>query len=276
MDSMTTGDETPIASTDTTATDTEGRPRWTRLAMVAMALAGAGPLLMLIATLLTGSEFDGFLAITIIAAGLSIFLMSRRHIAARIVAMVLSFLFGMMLFWTAFGLGTPKSFFDFMPGVVVLPGALLAIGSIIASLVARRRGHIDTALADTEQKVIRVVLGIVVILAAMSAVLTAMDRSTADGSTADATVAMNDFEFEPEKLEVEAGTVLLVKNKDPFLHTFTVDSLDIDVVLGPGSSELVTIPSDASGEIVYYCEPHTEDPKDLDDDHDMFGRMTVS
>lgn len=276
MESMTNGDETPIASTGITTTDSEGRPRWARLAMMALALAGAGPLLMFIAAMLTGSEFDGFFAITIIAAGLAIFLTTRRHIAARIVAAVLAFLFGMMLFWTVFGLSVPDSFFDFVPGVVVLPGALLAIGSLIASIVAQRRGHIDTTLADTEQKVIRVVLGIVVILTAMSAVLTALGRETADGSQADVEVAMNDFEFEPEKLEVEAGTVLLVKNKDPFLHTFTVDSLGIDVTLGPGSSELVTIPDDASGEIIFYCEPHTNDPKDPDDDHDMAGRMTVS
>jgi hypothetical protein len=42
---------------------------------------------------------------------------------------------------------------------------------------------------------------------------------------------MTDFEFDPESLSVAAGDSVLVKNSDPFVHTFTVEELDIDVSL---------------------------------------------
>ena len=49
----------------------------------------------------------------------------------------------------------------------------------------------------------------------------------------------------------------MVRNDDPFLHTFTVDELGIDIELLPGSSQIVELPATA-GTCTYYCIPHSE------------------
>ena len=260
---------------DEPAAPSDGHPRWSRLAALGLAFVALGPLLMLVAGLVTGSEFDGFFAIVILAAALGAFLATRRRPLLRILAALLAFLTGMATFWTAFGLASPQSFFDFVPGVLVLPGALLAMVCCIASVVAQRRGHLSATPVGGERTGLRVAAGAVAVLALISGLLTLTGRETVDSAGADLRVAMDDFEFEPESLEAEPGATIFVENQDPFVHTFTIDGTDIDESLSPGSSAVVRLPDDLEGEIVFYCEPHTEDPDDPDEDHDMFGRLTV-
>jgi uncharacterized membrane protein len=64
----------------------------------------------------------------------------------------------MGLFWTAFGLAFPNSFFDFVPGLLVIPGALIALTGCIAALVARKRGKATQAPANGERKTVRTVI----------------------------------------------------------------------------------------------------------------------
>jgi plastocyanin len=252
-----------------------GRARWTRLAMVGFAMALAGPVLMVVAGLLGGVDVEPFFLIVSAIALCGLVLSTIRSVVARVVAAVAALLVGMALFWTAFGLMSMAAFFDFVPGILVLPGVLVAIGATIASIRAMRRGDFTLATDGRERSVVVGILGMVLILTAASAVLTATSRTTARAADADELVVMDNFGFDPEDLEVAAGSTILVKNDDPFLHTFTVDELDIDVEVGPGSSKLVQLPSGADeGDYVLYCEPHTSDPDDPSDD-DMAGTLVV-
>lgn len=88
-----------------------------------------------------------------------------------------------------------------------------------------------------------------------------------------ATVAAEDFDFEPATLEVDAGETIVIENKDPFGHTFTVDQLDFNEALGPGHKVEVEIPAEG-GTYVFYCVPHTSTPKEPSDE-DMAGELTV-
>jgi plastocyanin len=267
---MTLGDEAPATSTE----DDGARAQWSRLAVLGLVSVALGPFLILAAGLASGAGFDAFFLIVMAVAAIGAFLASRRAPVARIIAAVLAFLAGGSMFWTAFGLFSPNSFFDFVPGVLVLPGALLAIVSCIASVVAQRRGHLAAAPTGGERRGLRIAIGVAAVLALLSAVVTLTGKSTADSSKAGARVAMADFKFSPEDVQVKAGTVVLVKNTDPFIHSFTVDTFDIDEYIGPGSSKLITIPATATGSFVFYCEPHTEDSKDPGED-DMAGTMTI-
>jgi plastocyanin len=94
-----------------------------------------------------------------------------------------------------------------------------------------------------------------------------------DESDADATVVLKDFEYDSEDYEIQAGSRVFVRNDDPFLHTFTVDDLDIDEAMSPGSEELIEIPSEP-GTYVVYCRPHTSDPDDPSED-DMAATLTI-
>lgn len=264
-------------SEDMTARTDDGaaKARWTRLAALGLLLAAAGPLLMLIAGTAwgLGGEDVPFLAITGAIGLLGAFFVSRSGTVGKVLGIVAGVLLGMALFWTAFGLATPNSFFDFVPGVLVIPGALLAIVSSVAAIRAGRRRDAPVRAEGGEARGIRIALTAVIVLAALSGVLTLTGRSTADEGAADETVVLKDFEFDQSDYSFTAGSTVLVRNDDPFLHTFTIDDLDIDITLNPGSSELVEIP-DESGTYVVFCRPHTFEPEEPAED-DMAANLTI-
>lgn len=252
-----------------------GPARWTRLAALGLLMAGLGPLLMFAAGLLWGldvSEDAGFFLITAAIALVGALLVWKLGTIGKVLGILAAILVAMGLFWTAFGLAAPQSFFDFVPGVLVIPGALLAIVCCIAAIVAGRRGHRSEHAVGGEQRGIRIVLTVVIVLAALSAVLTFTGRATVD-EAADMTVVLKDFEFDEESYDFAAGSTVLVRNDDPFLHTFTIEELDIDETLTPGSEALVQIP-DQSGDYIVFCQPHS-DPNEPDPEDDMAARATI-
>jgi plastocyanin len=113
------------------------------------------------------------------------------------------------------------------------------------------------------------------VLAVISAVLTFTGSSTVDEGQADETVTLSDFEFNEDSYSLAPGSTVLVRNDDPFAHTFTVEELDIDEALTPGQEILVEVPEDAEPtEYVLFCRPHTSDPKDPQED-DMAADLRV-
>jgi plastocyanin len=267
-----------MAEPTTTSVDLPTEPRTpsgTTLATLGFAMAALGPILMILAGLVFGLDTEdlGFFVIPSVLGILGAFLVRRRSAVAKAFAIVVALAIGMLLFWTAFGLGLPSSFFDFVPGILVLPGALLAIGGTIAALVSRSRGSESGA---GERRAALAIVTLVGLLGGLSAVLTLTGRDTvpdAVAEDADLVVDLKDFEFDEDAYDVPAGGTVLVTNDDPFAHTFTVDDLDIDVDLGPGDEKIIEIPDEA-GTYVLYCEPHTNDPDDPDDD-DMASELTV-
>lgn len=256
--------------------DTSAQPSGTALATLGLLMLAAGPLLFVVASIVFGLSTDdlGFFIVTAAVALVGAWLVRRRHTAAKVVACVLALLGGGALFWTAFGLVEPASFFDFVPGALVLPGALLALVSGIVSIVAKHRGR---PAGGGERRAVGAILAVLGLLAVVSTVLTVSGRDTVPDALADAadlTISLKDFEFDEAGYQLEGGATVLVKNDDPFLHTFTVDELGIDVELGPKDEVLVDVPEEA-GTYVLYCDPHTEDKEDPDPEHDMASELTV-
>ena len=253
------------------------RARWTWLAALGLTLAALGPVLMLLASFVWGLDVGDELPFFVITAAVGLlgaFLVWRFGLWAKIVGIIAAVLVGMALFWTAFGLGSPASFFDFVPGVLVIPGALIAIVGSIAAIVARRRGHVTASPERGERTAIRVITAVIGVLVLLSAVLTFASRSTLeDAAAAEATIAMSEFEFGDGRFEVSGGSQVLVRNDDPFLHTFTIEGLDIDEAFTPGSEKLIEIP-DEPGTYVLFCRPHTSDPEEPADD-DMAAEFVV-
>jgi plastocyanin len=241
--------------------------RWTRFATLGFLMIAAGPILFLIASLIWDLDDPGFFVITGVIALLGAFLVSRFGAWSKVVGIVLAILLAGGLFWTFFGLFTPNSFFDFVPGILVVPGVLIALGSCIASLMSRRKDNAG-APSEREPKLIRAISTAVVVLAVLSAVLTFVGKKdVGDNSGASATVVLKNFEYDKAEYSFEPGSKVLVRNDDPFRHTFTIEALDIDVAMNPGSEQVVTIPDDATGEQIVFCRPHTSDPdKPTEDD----------
>jgi plastocyanin len=206
-------------------------------------------------------EEVGFFGVTGVAALIAGFLVSRFGTWAKVVGIVVAFLVMGALFWTIFGLFSPNSFFDFVPGLVVIPGGILAIVSCIAAIVAARRGHFSENPIGGESRGMRIAIGLFLVLAVLSAVLTLTGSGAVETGDAELEVTLSDFEFDEESYEVDGGSTVVVRNDDPFLHTFSIEELDVDQALSPGAEIVVEIPDEA-GSYVVFCRPHTSDPED--------------
>lgn len=250
--------------------------RWTRLAALGLLLAGLAPAFMLVAGLLWGMELgeEGpFFLITSAIGLVGSFLVWRFGTWSKVVGIIASILLMMALFWTAFGLSSPQSFFDFVPGLLVIPGGLVALVSCIAALVAGRRGHRTAAAEGGERRGIRILLTGVLALAAISAVMTFAGRSTVEDPAGATEVALADFEFDQDTYTVEGGSEVYVHNEDAFLHTFTIDELGVDEAFVASGEKLIEIPAEP-GTYVVYCKPHTSDPENPSEE-DMAATLTV-
>lgn len=273
MDDSTVNEREPVRRE---APATGGKAKWTRLAMLGLAMVALGPLLMLVASLLWGldvGEDIAFFLAPVVLAGIGFFLVAKFGTWAKIVGAVLAFLAGGMVFWTAFGLATPQAFFDFVPGLLVIPGAIIAIASCIGAIVAGRRGRFSEEPVGGERSALRIIPAVLGVLILLSGVLTFVGKSSVDANEADQTVEMADFEFDQDEYDFQAGTTVLVRNSDPFLHTFTIEDLDIDESLGPNDEVLVEIP-DSTGEYTVFCRPHTSNPTSPSED-DMAAGATI-
>lgn len=257
-------------------TEAVGVARWTRLAALGLLLAGLAPLLMFLAGLVWGMDMseDAVFFLATAAIGILASVLVRRFGTwSKIVGILAALALLMSLFWTVFGLFTPGAFFDFVPGLMLIPGALTALVCCIAALVATRRGHRTVSPEGGEARGIRILLTAVIALAAVSAVLTFVTRSTVADPGDAPEVAMTDFEFDQAEYTVQGGSEVYVHNEDPFLHTFTIDELDVDEAFNPTGEKLIEIP-DEPGTYVVYCRPHTMSPENPSDD-DMAATITV-
>ena len=249
------------------------RARWTSLAVVGLLFGVAGPVVLLVAITAFGlNPQERPLLIVVAAAGLvASALVWRFGWWAKVVGCVVALGMVMTLYWTAFSIASFNSFFDFVPAVLVVPGALLALVSSIAAIVSGRRGH--TGPSGREHGVIRVAVALVALLAVASGVLTLTSRTTVGASGAESTVVMKSFTFTSARYVLRAGSTVYVRNDDPFVHTFTIDELGIDKRTHPGDRIVVRVP-DRPGSYILYCRLHTNDPNHPTPD-DMAARVEV-
>jgi plastocyanin len=264
------------AVTDAPAFDrTRTRGRYTRLAALGLVLAAAAPLIIFVATLIAGLPLGGDAAFFLggpIVALLGAFLVTRFQRAwARILALVISLAMGFMYFWMAFGLAVPAAFADFVPGVLLPLGVLLGVGGSIAALVANRRSRAGGEASAGERGLIRAALALVGLAVVASAILSFLAReNVSEAAAAGATeVTMFDLQFQEGTYTVTAATptTFHVRNTDPFMHTFTVDELNINEQILPGSEALIEVNAQP-GTYTLYCIPHSnvEDPDPAEGD----------
>jgi len=100
------------------------------------------------------------------------------------------------------------------------------------------------------------ILALVVPMFAATAVIVTL-TTTSDNSVAIApnTIAIKDFIFQPEPLQVKAGVTVTVANGDNTRHTVTADdkSFDTGDIDGGGKA---TITVDKPGKYTYHCDIH--------------------
>lgn len=244
----------------------------THTLVLGLSLLSGALLFMLTAGLASGlSLSDGaFLVPFILASAAGAVLAYRFGTWGRAVGMVLGIGAFVMTFFFIFGIFEPASFVEFTGGVAFLLGILLTLYGGIASLV--RRDDVRAETPRTERLLDRTALGIVILAFVVSLPLWLVNRSTVDASAAAGLPEVTATNFAFEDVTAAAGGSLVVVNEDPFMHTFTVDALGIDVKLLPGDSTIVELP-DAAGTYTYYCIPHSFEAGEAEDD--MAATLTL-
>lgn len=245
---------------------------WARLAALGLLMSASGALLLLVAlvTFDLNPEKRPLLLILGLVAAAAAFVVRRLGPWGKLVGLAAAVAMVVTLHWTWSGVRSFPSFFDFMPGVLVVPGAIVACVGCVAAIAAGRRRLIVTG---AERPAIRIIAAAVALMTVVSGVLTVTSRSTVGATPTAASVDMKNFHFTHEIYRLRAGSVVLVRNDDPFVHSFTVDALDVDKRTNPGDRVLVRIPSQ-TGTFILYCKLHTFDPEHPRPD-DMAAQIVV-
>ncbi|MFP5308770.1 MAG: cupredoxin domain-containing protein [Actinomycetes bacterium] len=259
---------------------TSGRPHravaaHTRTEVLGLSLIAGANTLVLVVGLSTGIPLSdaSFLFAPLLAAAGGAALAWSTGTWGRAVALVLGLGAATMTFWLGFGILAPMSFVEFTSGTAFLLGVGLLLWGGIASLV--RRNDIRTGPTRSETMLDRTALAVVGLALLVSLPLWALSRSTVDATTTAGmpVVAVQNFAFEDLTVTSSDGAVsLVVRNRDAFGHTFTIDELGVDVALLPGSAEVVTFDA-APGTYTYYCIPHSAEAGAGEDD--MAATLTI-
>lgn len=207
---------------------------------------------------------DGVFFLVIAAVGLAAAAITWTWSKGIWVSLVLGLLLELATFWFVFPLfqGFALSALDAVPALIGFVGIWTAI---IASILGVARRKNPRMFSDTTKRKLLIGVGVIVALAVASSALTVVNKETvsdADAAGATSLLMHNADEFSPTTLEATASEEvrLLVKNDDPFAHTFTLDKkgYDVNEVVGPGSEKIITFTAKGAGKVEYVCEFHDE------------------
>ena len=225
------------------------------LALISLALVT----LALVDTVLLDGEdvaFFGLVAALLVVVTLIVWRFDKTW--ARVFGLVFTLLAAGLLFFLAFGIFQVFSPVEFIVGLLFVFGVVLAFVGGTRAITAARRG--DDGPTEAETRLRTRVLSIIGVAAVISIVGFFFTRESVSDADAVGSVAleMTNFEFEPFSSSVPAEGKLLVHNADAFVHDFTLEALEIDVTIGPGSDALVDLSAAAPGTYDYFCSLHSD------------------
>ena len=150
-----------------------------------------------------------------------------------------------------------NSFFDFTAAIVATSASLLTLVASIVAIVQGRRGEPRIEGTATETRILWGVAAVLSVIAVVSAGVTIGARDTVEDEERIGAFEMvlKKTAFETETLTAKPNEAvrLIVKNEDLFMHTFTIDDLDVDVTVGPNGEKAVRIPPAGAGNYEYKC-----------------------
>lgn len=250
------------------ATETQAMPFYKKVAFGGLGLFWLAAILFAIAITIEGVwGEEGVVVFFVILVGISLliaFLLSRKP-AWSYAFGILGGIIGLIFFSESADLflTTPAAFFDFFGTLILLLGMLILAGASIVGLLQHRSGNPRTEATSTERTAILAVGGVLAVLAVVSIVLTVanMGDVSAEERQGAIEVQMKKTEFEPHEIRASAGQVrVVVKNFDPFLHTFTLDDANVDVRVTPRQEKVIDLGNLSAGSYVFRCEvPGHED-----------------
>jgi hypothetical protein len=256
------------------ATVAAERPQLGRTFAMTVVSAGYGAMTAGLAYLVflfmrAGDEFRGgalvpaFAVITAIVAGVGLVSLvwsgARRRpwfwLATAIPALVILL---MNATYLAYDITRPAITETFLRSMLVLAGGLAIILGAVTAFFEVRRGRPTWTRSGPIGWVSIAVIGVLVgaaITSLLSGSTSAGGAGVAEEPTVSGVLTVDGNAFVKASLDMNDAEVLglFIVNKDPFPHSFDIDSLDIHVQLLPSSTTAVAIKPTGRGQMKFYC-----------------------
>jgi hypothetical protein len=210
-----------------------------------------------------GALIPVFATITVIVAGVGLVSLvwsgARRRpwfwLASAIPAL---FILLMNATYIAYDITRPAITETFLRSMLVLAGGLAIILGAVAAFFEVRRGRPTWTRSGPIGWVSVAVIGAVVgaaITSVLAGSASAGGAAVAEEPTVSGLLTVEKNAFVETSLDMDNGEVLglFIVNKDPFPHSFDIDSLEIHVQLLPNSTSAVAIKPTGLGDIQFYC-----------------------
>ncbi|MDX1449687.1 MAG: hypothetical protein R3246_11570, partial [Acidimicrobiia bacterium] len=199
------------------------RVRYGSIQVLGLALVSAAlvTVLVVIAVLGQTEELGFFGMVTALSVVVTVVVSRVNKTWARALGLVGAVVVVGTVFFLGFGIFQIFSPVEFIIGLLIVFGFLLAVFGGVMALVAGIRGRRDPA--RVERPLRNVVLGTIAVASVISVVGFFATRERVEASeVGDATaVEMVNFEFAPESISTPGRVV--VHNSDPFAHDFTIE-----------------------------------------------------
>jgi hypothetical protein len=211
----------------------------------------------------SGALVPVFATITAIVAGVGLVSLvwsgaRRRPWFWLVSAIPALFILLMNATYLAYDITRPTITEMFLRSMLVLAGGLVIIVGAVTAFFEVRRGRPTWTRTGRAGWVSMAVTGALVgaaITSLRAGSAPAGGAGVAEEPTVSGVLTVEKNAFVERSLDMNDGEVLglFIVNKDPFPHSFDIDSLDIHVQLPPNSTAAVAIKSTGLGEIDFYC-----------------------
>jgi plastocyanin len=246
--------EPPLAQRDDARDDRRARVGWSRL----QATAAWAAIASFAVPMIIDRSVEGFFVAMIAPFVIGLLLRWRRVGAVWLGVVSLAELLSSAPF-LGDALTHPETLADFLPLVVFTVATL--VGSV-AAIPAFRLGQ-RPDLPSRSATAVAAAAIVLLVLATGASVVAAAGVDSAQAQAGDIRLTAKDFQFDQTSITAADGTVAVaVTNDDTTRHTFTIDALDVDLNVPPGTTQRVTFPADA-GTYRFYCRPHPNMAGDL-------------
>jgi hypothetical protein len=160
--------------------------------------------------------------------------------------------------YLAYDITHPTITDTFLRSLLVLVGGLAVILGAVTAFFEVRRGRPTWTRTGPIGWVSMAVIGALVgaaITSILAGSASAGGAGVAQEPTVSGVLTAEKNAFRETSLDMNNGEVLglFIVNKDPFPHSFDVDSFEIHVQLPPNSTTAVAIKPTGPGEIAFYC-----------------------
>jgi hypothetical protein len=229
----------------------------------------AGLTYLVVLFMRAGDDFRGgalvpvFATITVIVAGVGLVSLvwsgaRRRPWFWLVSALPALFILLMNATYLAYDITRPTITETFLRSLLILAGGLAIFLGSISAFFEVRRGRPASTRSGPIGWVSMAVIGALVgasITSMLAGSASAGGAAVAEEPTVSGVLTVEKNAFVETSLDMNDAEVLglFIVNKDPFPHSFDIDSLDVHVQLLPSSTTAVAIKPTGPGQIEFYC-----------------------